>query len=66
MWIVPAETLDDPREHLQHRRLAAARRPDEHHELAVADLEVDVVDGQRAVLVALGQSLDADRGQWIS
>ena len=44
--------LDDPGEHLQQRRLAAARRADEHHELAVADLEVDVVDGARAVLVA--------------
>jgi hypothetical protein len=53
--------LDDPRQHLQHRRLAAARRSDEHHELPVADLEVDMVDGERAVLVALRQSLDADR-----
>ena len=31
-------------EHPQARRLAAARRPDEHEELAVADLQVQPVD----------------------
>ena len=40
--------LLDPRDQLQQRRLAAAGRADEHHELAVADLERDVVDRVRA------------------
>ena len=31
-------------EHAQRGRLAAARRADEHQELLVADLEVEVVD----------------------
>src|SRR6201999_47064 len=31
---------------------------DEHHELAVADFEADVVDGVRPVLVVLADSLD--------
>ena len=37
--------LLEPGDHPQARRLAAARRPDEHHELAVADLEVEVRHG---------------------
>ena len=32
---------------LRVRRLPAAGRADEDHELAVGDVEVDVVDGQR-------------------
>jgi hypothetical protein len=32
-----------PGEHAQQRRLAAARRPDQHHELAVGDVERDAV-----------------------
>ena len=31
-------------DHAHGRRLAAARRAEEHHELLVADIEVDVVD----------------------
>ena len=45
-------------EHPQRRRLAATGRPDEHHELAVGDLEIEGVDRFGAVLVALG-----DRGE---
>src|SRR5690606_32754964 len=36
--------LDEAREHAQHRRLAAARRPDDRDELLVTDLEAHVVD----------------------
>ena len=34
----------EPRDHPQRGRLAAARRPDEDHEFAVPDLEVQVLD----------------------
>ncbi len=37
--------LLEPGDRAKERRLAAARRPDERDELAVADLERDVVDG---------------------
>ena len=36
----------EPGDHAQQRRLAAAGRADEHHELAVLDFEVDVLDGR--------------------
>ena len=45
MWIVPVVDRLQPGEHPQRRRLAAPRRPDEHQELAVVDLQVEVVDG---------------------
>src|SRR5213075_2508370 len=41
-----ADTLESG-DHAQERRLAAARGPDEDHELAVADLEIDAVDDCR-------------------
>ena len=45
--------LDQPREHPQGRRLAAARRPEQRDELAVGDVEVELVDGdRRAVALA--------------
>jgi hypothetical protein len=37
-----------PADHAQRRRLAAARRPEEHDVLAVLDRQVDVVDGDRS------------------
>jgi hypothetical protein len=40
-------------EHPQRRRLPATGRPDEHHELPVGDLEIEVVDGLRSVRVDL-------------
>ena len=38
--------LLEPGEHPQRGRLAAARRADEDHELAVLDVEVEVVHGR--------------------
>jgi hypothetical protein len=40
--------LLEPGEHPQQRRLAAARRADQHHELAVRDVERNAVDDFRA------------------
>ena len=40
----------EPGDHPQRRRLAAARRPDEDHELAVGDVEVHLLDGFVAVV----------------
>jgi hypothetical protein len=54
----PGRRLLDARDQLQQRRLAAAGGADEHHELAVAHLEADVVNGVRAVLVGLGDPVD--------
>ena len=39
--------LLEPRDHAQQRRLAAARRTDQHAELAVGDLDVDAADHVR-------------------
>ncbi len=47
-----------PGQHAQRRRLATPRRPDEHHELAVLDVEVEVVDGARAVGVDLRHAVE--------
>ena len=49
----------EPRDHPQGRGLAAARRPDEHHELLVADLQVHVFDGVYGV-VELVDALEDD------
>ena len=46
MWIAALVDRLEPGEHPQRRRLAAPRRPDEHEELAVGDLQVEVVDGR--------------------
>ena len=45
----------------QQGRLAAARGSHEHHELAVVDFEVDVVDGDRAVRKDLADTAQTDR-----
>ena len=49
----PVRDLLEPGDHPQRGRLAAARRADEHEELAVANLEREVVDRLDAVLVDL-------------
>jgi hypothetical protein len=51
--------LLQPGYHAQGGGLAAARGADEHHELAVADLEVHVLDGV-GLVVLLVQVLDKD------
>ena len=43
----------EARDHAQQRGLAAAGRADQHAELAVADLEVDALDGLEATGVGL-------------
>src|SRR5581483_11087287 len=47
-------------DHTERRRLAAAGRPDEHHELAVLDRELQPVDGTGAVAEDLRDLLERD------
>ena len=51
----------EPGDHPQGGRLAAAGRPDEHQELAVVHLEIQVVHGVEAVLVDLVDLVERDR-----
>ena len=56
-----AGRLDQPVDHLHRRGLAAARRADEHDDLAGGDLERDVVDrGAGLPRVLLGDVLEQD------
>jgi hypothetical protein len=48
-------------DHPQGRRLPAPGGADEDHELAVGDLEVHVLHGLEAVVVALRDVLELDR-----
>src|SRR5262249_3092262 len=50
----------EARDHPEERRLPAARRPDEHHELAVADVEAHRVDRADAVRVDLRRAVEPD------
>jgi hypothetical protein len=52
----------EPRDHPQRRRLPAARRADEDHELRVADLQVHVLHGLEAVRVPLDDVVELDLG----
>ena len=52
----------EPRDHAQRRRLAAARRPDKHQELAIGDGEVERIHGDLAVVVTLGDAVEYDLG----
>ena len=47
-------------DHPQQRRLAAAGRADQHHELAVRDLERDLVDGLDAAGIDLRDRCESD------
>ena len=50
----------EARDHPQERRLAAAGRADEHHELAVARSRADVVEGLRLVRIDLRRAVEPD------
>ena len=56
--VLPLETRDDP----QQRRLAAAARPEEADELAVADLERHALEGDDGA-ESLGDAVEGDRGR---
>ena len=60
----PSEIGLEPGDHAQRRRLAAARRADEHHELAVLDPEVERVHRPRAVRVDLADLVQRDSRQF--
>jgi hypothetical protein len=47
-------------DHVQRRRLAAAGRADEDHELAIGDAQVEVLDGFEAVRIALDHLVEDD------
>ena len=53
-----ARDVLEPGDHPQRGRLAAARRADEHHELAVVDVELKLVDGPGPVGVDLADALE--------
>jgi hypothetical protein len=56
----PAGRLDEAVDHLQRRRLAAPRRPDQDDELTLGHVEVQLVDGDGAVLVLLADAVESD------
>ena len=49
-----------PGDHVEGGRLPAARGPDQDDELAVGDVQVEVVDGQGAVGIALDDVVQDD------
>ena len=44
IWISPVVDLEQPGEHVEQRGLAAAGRAEQHDELAVLDLEVEILE----------------------
>ena len=56
--------LHESRDDVEHRRLAASRRPDHRHELAVADVVGDIVDDTKMREVD-GNAIECDAGNWI-
>src|SRR6266516_7019428 len=55
-----ARALLEPRDHPEQRRLPATRRADKHHELAVSDVECNLVDRLDAVRINLGDGIQLD------
>ena len=55
-----ARDVLEPGDHPQRRRLPAAGGADEDHELAVLDLEVELLDGFVAVVEHLGHTIEDD------
>ena len=62
MEIVPPLMPSEPGDHPERGRLPAPRRPDEHDELAVLDVEVELGDGERSVRVLLRHVIQHDLG----
>ena len=63
MRMSPSRRVSSPAMQIEQRRLAAARRPEQHQELAVVDLEVDVLEHlDRAE--ALPDVLEAETWPW--
>ena len=60
--ISPQRDFLEAGDHAQRGRLAAARRADQHHELALGDLEVQVADRSDVVGVDLREVNELDRG----
>ena len=58
--------LLEPGDHAERRGLAAAGRADEDHELALADRELELIDGAGPVGVDLGDLVEADRSHVVS
>src|SRR2546426_9721166 len=52
--------LDEARDHVEQRGLPAARWTEEAGEAVLRQLEADLVEGERALRVALGHPLDLD------
>ena len=50
----------EPRDHAQQRGLAAAGGADQHAELAVADVEIDALDGLEAAGIGLADVAQRD------
>src|SRR5438046_4288722 len=57
--------LDEPRDHLQRRRLAASRRAQQRNELALLDRKRQRIDGE-VVAEALRQLVENEEGHVIS
>src|SRR4029079_2380912 len=57
-----AGRLDQVADDAQERRLAAPGRPDQRDELALLDLEVDVLERDGAALELLRDAVDRDDG----
>ena len=53
-------TFSRPADRAEQRRLPAARRADENHELALADRQADAVDGAHAAGELLDHVIEHD------
>ena len=60
----PLADLLEPGDHPKGRRLAAPRRPDENHELAVLDPEAHIRDSTSAVRIDLRNPIECNSRYW--